>query len=376
MSPALYSVECVDKVRVGTSVLTLLVGDGKTEIYVLGRYLKGSLGERSALVAKHGPSASSSRIIVDAVSIGAFYVDLAVLVPKLVYLGTLGCVEIAVEKRLSYCLVIKLFRVYGCPRPAGITATRFNRTEVVVVVSADAVYSLSSAEHIVVNSGVVIVKASTDTRAVEYLKGVHSVEIHVIGVVLERPRGVIVGYEKSCVAAHLHVLAAALSGMLTPIVRLALVKLHEMSVVGRVSEKIRFSVPTGLYLGLGVKSYTAEMTGFENIEIIGSLVAWLIGLYLEAVEGEKLVVAKLGMANENVVVGVGNYRISLIEIYLLYLFGSAFSVGQISVAVKICLVKIFVLRKKNLFHTELLYRIKYFRAYYITAKKGCQDIIE
>jgi hypothetical protein len=224
----------------------------------------------------------------------------------------------------------------------------------VVVVSAYAVYALAAAEHIVVNSGIVIVISAAYTRAVEHFKGVHSVEIHIVSVVLKRPRGVIVGYEEACLAAQLHVLRAALTGVLAHVVGLTLIKFHTASVLDRVGKKIVFSVPAGLNYRVGIESDTAKMTGLDYVKVVGSLVAGLVGLGLKAVECEEVIVAKLGVRNKNIVIRIGYYRISLVKIYLLYLLGRTFSVRKSSVTVKICLVEIFALRKKNFFHIELL----------------------
>ena len=105
------------------------------------------------------------------------------------------------------------------------------------------------------------------------------------------------------------------------------------------------SVPTGLYNGVGIKSNCAKMAGFELIEHRSLGLGRLVGLYLKAVKSQKLIVAKLGMRQENIVIGVGYNRIAKREIKLLDLLGAEVTVGKVGVTVEICLIEISTLGK-------------------------------
>ena len=219
---------------------------------------------------------------------------LAVLVPKIVDLGSLGRVEASVKKCLGYSRIIELLRLYGRPRPTRVGAAGAIGRAVVVVVRADAEYLVSAAKNIVVNSGVVVVVSNCITTAVEHLKGVHSLITHIVGVILKRPGGVVVGNEKSLVSALCHHIADTLCTKAANVVGLVFVDSDLGLVRQGVTPHVSLSVPAGLNDVVGIdrdKAHVATLFVAERV-CLG-----LVDLCLKAVEREEALVVKLGMRN-------------------------------------------------------------------------------
>ena len=98
----------------------LLIDNGYTCKSVLCLKIKYSFGNGSSILTKNSLCLSDLVVAVYAVSIGATYVKLFVLIPEIVYLRSLGSVEIAVLKSFGYSSVIKLVRLDDCPAPTRI----------------------------------------------------------------------------------------------------------------------------------------------------------------------------------------------------------------------------------------------------------------
>ena len=251
----------------------------------------------------------------------------------------------SVLKSLGYRAILKLVCLYGDIRPTRVGVSAVVGCGVVIVVCTDAIKSLARAEHIVVDSGVVILIAVLDTASVEHFKGVHALVLHIVGVVLKRPGGVIVGHEKALFPARSYHIVDALGRKHTDVLPVFVLS-YLGYMIARVAPHV-FFVPAGLSQVILLKCDEADMTA-----LLVSVLIYLLFVYrrLKAVEGEKAIVIKLGVRNHNLMLRISNYRKAELFIYILYLGGSSPTVREGGVAMKICLIEVSVLGQNKFFH--------------------------
>ena len=253
----------------------------------------------------------------------------------------------SVLKSLGYRAILKLVSLYRDIRPTRVGVSAVVGCGVVIVVSADAVKSLARAEHIVVNSRIVVLVAVLDTASVEHFKGVHALVLHIVGVVLKRPGGVIVGHEKALFPACSYHIVDALGRKHTDVL-LVFVLSYLGYMIARVAPHV-FFVPAGLSYVILLKCDEADMTA-----LLVSVLIYLLFVYrrLKAVEGEEVLVVKLGVRHHNLMLCVSDDRKSKLFIYLLYLGRSSPTVREGGMAMKICLIEITLLGQNKLFHSN------------------------
>ena len=96
-------------------MITVFVGDGNTEVNILGSYFKITLGNKRIERRVYRVALTSARYYVDTARLGTLNVKLAVLIPKLLDISaavTRDCVEVTCKQSVRYRLIVKLIRFY------------------------------------------------------------------------------------------------------------------------------------------------------------------------------------------------------------------------------------------------------------------------
>ena len=243
--------------------------------------------------------------------------------------------------------VFKLVGFYHSPTLKGIVARMTEGLTVVVIVGCDAVESLARHKHRIVCRGVVIVIAVEIAASVNDLHSVHILIEGEIECGFKRPSGVVIGYEEARIASALHHIADALGGVNALVIGLVFVKFDLRGIdVLRVAPGVLVSVPADLCDIVGLKRDEAHMTAFA----VFIPLAGRVYFHFIRVEGKKVLVCKLGVGNENVVIGVSDDGITHRHIVLFNFLGSPVAVGNGSVAMKIGFIKVAVFGEQILFH--------------------------
>ena len=178
---------------------------------------------------------------------------------------------------------------------------------VVVVVGRYAEYAFAGAEHIVVNSGVVVVVTFGDTAVVHYLHRVHAFVFYILPVIFKRPRRVVVGYEISGVARVLYHQIYVFGCVPTDEVGFCFVKFHFVFVFRRAAEQIRASVPVRLR---HIVLFYCDITKVARSEIVR-----IRRFRFKTVQSEEFIVRQLVVSDEYIVIRIGDDRIAVRLIY-------------------------------------------------------------
>ena len=217
---------------------------------------------------------------------------------------------------------------------------------IVVIVGSETAYAIAREEHIVVFLVVLLGVAEAYATVVADLHSVHTVILGIAGIVLLRPSGMIVCNEKS----RLFYTRDALVDRLGRVFGLELGLVGKICLVLILVEMLAVE-PAHLLYVIGIFCDKAHMANALNVA--DRMYLGLGKRDLPTVEGEKFIVRKLGVVgDENIVIGVGNYRISRIFIELLNLLRSQTSVRQYGVKMKTCLVEMTRFGQKILFHFD------------------------
>ena len=215
----------VSKIRVGVGVESVFVLDGDSDVIVIGSKTEGCRGEKLAVSLDLTTSADAV-VGGDPSCAAAFDVNLAVLEPKSLDLGTLRSVEIALFECRCDRSVFKLIGFYHGEALEGVIAGVTEGLDVVIVIGSNAIDALARQKHRVISRGVVIVKACGDAASVDDLHRVHVLVESEIKRGFERPRGVVVGDEESGVASALHHVADAFGTVNALVIGLVFVEFY------------------------------------------------------------------------------------------------------------------------------------------------------
>ena len=131
------------KIRLRVRRLAALVGNTETEVFAVLTDIKFRFGDRLIGVCHTDTAEADAVVDLDLGGGGALDVHLAVLVPKLVYLGPAGGVEVAFHQPVGDIFVCKGICLYTYPTAETVVLRVIDGATVVIVVGGNAINALA-----------------------------------------------------------------------------------------------------------------------------------------------------------------------------------------------------------------------------------------